>query len=792
MKISELWLREWVSPKITREQLSWQLTMAGLEVEAITPVAPEFTHAVVARVIQTSPHPDANKLTVCEVDAGLNEPLSVVCGAHNVRAGLVTVLALPGAMLPNNIHIKETSLRGVRSQGMLCSALELGLENQSDGIMELPDDAPIGELIYTYLQLADVVFEVSLTPNRADCLSVLGMAREVAALNKLPLPTLTHPQIISKDFETKQVLIHDTGFCPRYCARVIRGISLNKKTPLWMEERLRRSSIRPIHPVVDITNYVMLELGQPLHAFDVNSVAGDIVVRAAVPGESIVLLNGQTHALQKNTMVIADDNGALAIAGIMGGEIAAVKEGTIDIWIESAYFNARDIAGVARKYGLCTDASQRYERGVDPALPAIALDRAAALITEFLGGEVSELIIHESLAQLPVSPTIVFDPQQVFALTGLKLDALIVADLLKSIGLNVDISISPWRVTTPSYRVDLSCAEDLVEEVARLHGYEHIPTVRTIAPLIGGTENTTEMLMRKMRSFWSAQGYSETINFSFVDPEVQAALFPEQPAMTLLNPISSELSTMRLSLWPGLIASFIHNIHRQQSSVKIFECGTIFEGLDVSLKERPVIAGLLAGMCNEYHWQSPTRAFGFYDLKETMQQFLHSFGLKGAVFSTANHPALHPGQTARIEYQGSVLGWMGLIHPKLAELFDWDQDVFVFEFMMDIWPNKPMVQYRSVSKFPKIRRDLALIAAENIVFSQIETCIRNTIKPEWLKSLFLFDVYRGPSIPEGKKSLAVTLTFQDDNRTLIDDEIKEQMDAIIRMLSEELSVSLRE
>lgn len=792
MKISELWLREWVNPQISRQELASQLTMAGLEIEAIIPVAPEFSSVVVALVKETAPHPDASKLTVCVVDAGLEEPLQIVCGAQNVRAGLITALALPGASLPNNIKINETKLRGVVSQGMLCSAIELGIEMDSEGIIELPEDAPVGTSINNYLQLDDVILEISLTPNRADCLSVIGVAREVAALNQLSQPLLPTYKFTPTFSEQHTVKIEDSLFCPRYCAQLIRGIPLNKKTPLWMLERLRRSGIRPIHPLVDIANYVMLELGQPLHAFDIDQVDGPIVVRSARENETIVLLNGQSCTLQANTKVIADNTGPLAIAGVMGAQRGSVNEETTNIWIESAYFSAPLIAGIARKYGLCTDASQRFERGVDPNLPENALARAVMLILELLGGEASNLIISEDLESIPKNPIIEFDPSKVQSLTGLNLDDTNISILLKSVGLEVNTTTKPWKVKTPSFRVDLSCSEDLVEEVARLYGYDHIPSERITAPLISGNKNTIEDLTRRLRSFWSSHGYSETINFSFVDPQVQGVLFPETPTMQLLNPISSELSQMRLSLWPGLLATFIHNIHRQQSTVKIFEAGSIFAGTGADLQERPVFAGLLAGMSDEYNWRAPTRAYDFYDLKAILLQFFTALGLRSIKFVAAEHPSLHPGQSAKIEYQGNMLGWMGLIHPRIADAFDWDQDVFVFEITMDSWPEHGSSQYKPISKFPKIRRDLALIVPTNLEFSEIETCIRASIKPEWLKSLLLFDVYRGPSIPKDKKSLAVALIFQDDDRTLIDDEIKAQMDGLITRLFENLSITLRE
>jgi len=793
MKVSELWLREWVNPSLTGQQLVTQLTMAGLEVDGFHPVAGNFDHVVVAKVLQTTPHPQADKLTLCEVDAG-GSLIKVVCGASNVRAGLMVALALPGATLPGGMTIKESMLRGELSQGMLCSGSELGLEDQSEGIIELAEDAPIGLDLRDYLSLNDHVFEIDLTPNRADCFSVLGVAREVAALNRLPLQVLPCVTIEPTIPDSLAVHVHAPEGCPQYYGRVIRSINPHATTPLWMQERLRRGGIRLLHPVVDVTNYVMLELGQPLHAFDLQTITGTINVRYGHRNEELTLLNGQDVTLNEQILVIADSEKALAIAGVMGGEFSAVQPDTIDVFLESAYFNPLTVAGVARRFGLSSDSSQRYERGVDPTLQARALERATDLLLSIVGGHVGPItsVIHSD--QLPSKITILFHPGKVKQLTGLELPEDEMALMLQGLCMVVDRESQHWKVQVPSYRFDVALDVDLVEEITRLYGYDNIQAQPTMAVVRAGIINADERLVTKASTYLCAKGYHETISYSFVDPELQAAIYPEAEVLSLLNPISSELSQMRAGMWPGLIASMVYNVHRQQTAIKFFEAGVVFDVEGGVVQERACLAGVLTGETGSLNWSEPSRLFDFYDMKGELQSLFAFLGRHDAVFVPAVHAALHEGQTARIMMGDQAVGWIGVLHPRLTDALDLSSDVMLFELslskLLDI--DKAPVLYRRISKYPQIRRDLSLLVDQDVMAAQIERVVREIVAIRLLKAFDIFDVYAGESIPAGKKSLAIALTLQDDDRTLTDVEINAIIDAIIDKLDEELGILLRD
>lgn len=792
MKVSELWLREWANPALDAQQLAASLTMAGLEVDEINSVAGQFDKVVVAHVLSTKPHPQADKLTLCEVDYGSESPLKIVCGAANVRPGLKVALALNGATLPNGMTIKETKLRGEPSQGMLCSASELGLTDTSDGIIELDEEAPLGEDLRQYLNLNDHVFDIDLTPNRADCLSVLGVAREVAALNQA---TLIKPVIspVQPDIDEQiPIELQAQQACPQYCGRVIRKINSHAKTPVWMRERLRRAGLRAIHPVVDVTNYVMLELGQPMHAFDKNKIQGKIIVRLAKEQEQLTLLGDQTVELSDDILVIADSYHALAMAGVMGGADSAVDENVTDIFLESAYFSPQHIAGVARRYGLNTDSAQRFERGVDPTLQVNAMERATALLKDIVGGQVGPLSIVSVEQDLPKIKTIQFNPGKVKKLTGLDIAENDMVKMLQGLGMMVDQKQSPWQVVVPSHRFDVSLDVDLVEEIIRVYGYDRIPGEKMVATVQSGSVNATELLGTKIAQFFSARGYNETINYSFIDPALQSVLYPDQQAMTLLNPISPELSQMRLGMWPGLIAAMIHNIHRQQPAVKLFERGVIFEFIQGQLQESPCIAGLLTGETGGMNWLETARKLDFYDAKGELQALFNSLKLINIQFINAQHPALHPGKSAQIEMNGQKLGWCGVLHPRVANELDVADDVVLFEFKLESIVAPAPVRYQAISKFPSIRRDLSLLVDKSIPASDIEKLVRQVINADWLKSLDIFDVYSGESIPQGKKSLAVALILQDTHRTLVDVEINHGISAIIKKLDQELGITLRE
>lgn len=793
MKVSKLWLREWVNFSLTEQELAEQLTMAGLEVDAVNPVAGQFTHVIVAEVLNTKPHPDADKLTLCEVNINKDKPLKIVCGAANVRPGLRVALAMIGAHLPGGLQIKESKLRGELSQGMLCSATELGLAEHSEGIMELSDEAPIGMDLREYLALDDHVFDIDLTPNRADCFSILGVAREVAVLNKLPLieqPIVTVPPAIDDGLRVN--LIHSEA-CPRYCGRIIRNLNLEAKTPLWMAERLRRGGIRTLHPVVDVMNYVMLELGQPMHAFDLSKINGEINVRYSASGEQLELLDGQEVVLNDNVLVIADKEKPLAMAGIMGGANSAVQEQTQHVFLESAYFNPVTIAGVARKYGLFSDSSQRFERGVDPCLQSKALERATELILSISGGEPGPVIESFDKKFLPATVSFLFDTTKVKKLTGLSIPLNEMKNLLEGLGVVITKETNHFfEVTIPSHRVDLQQDVDLVEEIIRLYGYDKLQAQPMQTSLQAGLISAKEKIATHVSSWFSAKGYHETISYSFVDPELQEVLYPQKEFMELLNPISSELSQMRAGMWPGLIASMIYNSHRQQTAVKFFEIGVVFDLDGGQLKERSCIAGLLMGEQGNLNWSESARLFDFYDLKGDLQSLFASLKLDDVEFIQSSHHALHPGQSAQIVINGKHSGWIGVLHPRLSDAFDLDQDVVLFELNLESLINPTIPLYKPISKYPQIRRDLSFLVDRQISAMQIERVIRNTVKEDWLKSFDVFDVYMGKGIPEDKKSIAVAMTLQDDTRTLVDAEINLTISAIIKKLENEFSILLRE
>ncbi len=791
MKICESWLREWVSSPCSPQEISNQLTMAGLEVDALYPVAGLFDHVVVALVLNTKPHPKADKLTICEVDAGGNETLQIVCGAANVRADLRVALAQIGAVLPTGIEIKEASLRGELSQGMLCSVSELGLDDHSDGIMELPADAPIGMDLREYLDLNDFVYDIDLTPNRADCLSVLGVAREIAAINHLSLKSRTNDTNQQTIDHKLTICLDAPKGCPQYAGRVIRGINTEAQTPVWMKERLRRCGLRTVHPVVDVTNYVMLELGQPMHAFDLQKIQGNIHVRYAGDREPFTLLDGQQIELDSRVLVIADSEKILAMAGVMGGAESAVALGTQDIFLESAFFNPISIAGVARRFGLNSDSSQRYERGVDPQQQVLALERATSLLKQIVGGDVGPVEFTSEPEYLPPVKKIVFDSAEVLRLSGVEMTDDEMVAILERLGMLVTHHYDYLDVIVPSYRFDIGTAVDLVEEIIRLHGYHRIPSLPICGPIQAGKINPEAKLLIEMGGFLQTRGYRETMTYSFVDPELQRALYPEQQTKQLLNPISSELSEMRLGMWPGLLASMVYNAHRQQSGIKLFESGVVFSVQQGQVRESSAIAGLITGAYGQLNWSEVPGQYDFYDMKGDLEALFGLLDGHNLQFQKAVHSALHPGKSAKITAGADVLGWMGVLHPQILDMLEMDNEIILFELSIDGLLKKNQKFYRTISKYPQTRRDLSLIVEEQISAMDIERAIREIVDAPYLKSFYVFDVYRGESIPENKKSLAIALTFQDDNRTLIDEEVHSKIETILKKLEERFSAVLR-
>jgi phenylalanyl-tRNA synthetase beta chain len=792
MKVSESWLREWINSPLSCVQLAEQLTLAGLEVDHVLPVASPFSGVIVAYVVATSPHPQADRLTLCEVDVGQSENLRIVCGAANVRPGLKVALAMIGAQLSPDFRIKESKLRGELSQGMLCSASELGFQESSNGIIELPEDAPVGMNIREYLQLDDQVFDIDLTPNRADCFSIQGVAREVGALNRTRLVAPEITPIVATTDVKKNATVQAPTDCPLYALRVIKGVDSTAITPIWMKERLRRSGLTVIHPIVDVVNYVMLELGQPMHAFDLSVIQGDIHVRHAKNGESLVLLNEQTVALDEHVLVIADEHQVLAMAGIMGGDSSAVQVQTVDILLESAFFHPLTIAGVGRRYGLSTESSQRFERGVDPLLATQALERVTTLLLSIVGGDAGPItkIHHDDLC--PMIKSIAFNPQRVAHMTGVVISEDEMLSILDSLGFSVEQTARIWHVEIPTHRFDVTLDVDLIEEILRLYGYDKIEPSAVQVDMRGGRVNRIQHAMTQCASFLSMRGYHETISYSFVDPIVQREFYPEVDVMSLLNPISAELSQMRVGLWPGLMASLMHNMNRQQTSIRCFETGVIFERIDQQIKERTVIGGILSGEKGVLNWSELSQTYDFYDMKGDIQALLANLKCTSkARFIQDEHSALHPGQTARIFYNDEPIGWVGALHPKLADAFDISSDVFLFELMLAPLSEEIIARYQRISKYPQIRRDLSLLMDKSIPVAEIERVVRSVVPSAQLKAFDVFDHYIGSTLPENKKSVAVALTLQDDERTLVDDEINIIISAILKELELQLTIVLR-
>jgi phenylalanyl-tRNA synthetase beta chain len=791
MKFSEKWLREWVDPPVDSDALAEQLTTAGLEVDSVEPVAPPFTGIVVGEVLSVEPHPNADKLRVCRVDVGGNGPLSIVCGAPNVHTGMRAPTALIGTELPGGMKIKPARLRGVDSSGMLCSAKELGLEETSPGLMPLPGDAPVGSQVWDYLGLDDVSIDVDLTPNRGDCLGIAGIARDVAVVNRLPVGGPSMDPVRQVIDETFPVQVAAPADCPRYVGRVIRNVDPGAPTPLWMREKLRRSGLRSISAIVDVTNYVLLELGQPMHAFDLDRLQGRIRVRRAQPGEPITLLDASESNLEGDTLVIADDAGAKALAGIMGGLDSAVSDTTRHLFLESAFFTPEAIAGRARRYGLSTDSSHRFERGVDFELQRRAAERATALLLEIVGGEPGPIIDAVSPDHLPRREAVPLRPARVRRLLGVGMSPETVQDIMERLGMGLEPDGDGWRVTPPSWRFDIALEADLIEELARVIGYDQVPSVAPIAHLRVGPEPESRVELPRMRSLLIARDYQEALTYSFVDPELQARVDPDQRPIPLSNPISADLAVMRTSLWPGLIKALAHNQNRQQARVRLFETGLRFVREGAQTLQTPSIAGAAAGGAYPEQWGAPQRPMDFFDLKADVEALL---GLGGSLeeyrFTPARHPALHPGQAAAVQRGDTPAGLMGALHPALIDPLGLTGPVYLFELRLPVIQASALPRFEPLSKFPTIRRDIAIIVDEGVTAQSVRECIGQAA-PNVLKNLRFFDVYRGEGIDSGKKSLALGLILQAASRTLTDEEVDGLIGRVVESLKQELAATLR-
>jgi phenylalanyl-tRNA synthetase beta chain len=795
MKFSESWLREWVNPSVSRDALSHQITMAGLEVDGIDAVAADFSGVIIGEVVECGQHPDADKLRVTKINVGCDELIDIVCGAPNCRLGLKVAVAMVGAVLPGDFKIKKAKLRGQPSMGMLCSYGELGMDIESDGIIELPQDAPLGVNVREYLQLDDAIIDVDLTANRADCLGMAGLAREVGVLNRQAVIEPSWEAVTATIDAPFSINVVAPDLCPRYLGRVVKNINVKAATPLWMQEKLRRSGIRSIDPIVDITNYVLIEFGQPMHAFDLNALNGGITVRLADGVEKLTLLDSNEITVPSDTLVIADDKQAVALAGVFGGESTGVNENTQDILLECAFFAPLAIMGKSRRLGLHTDASHRFERGVDPELQHKVMDRATRLVLDICGGEAGQVIEAVSAEHLPAAANITLRRSKLDKSLGHFIPDSDVVEILERLGFSVQTSGDVWHVTTATYRFDMAIEEDLIEEVARIYGYNNIPNIAPQAALSMPDHKEADISLKRVRSIFVARGFQEAVTYSFVDPKMQNIVHPGEEAMVLPNPISVEMSAMRLSMFTGLLTAVGYNQSRQQNRVRLFETGLRFvpdAQADSGVRQQAMLGAVISGVQNEEHWSMESKTVDFFDLKGDLEAII---GLTVAStefsFRGATHPALHPGQCAEILRNNRVIGYIGAIHPSLEKPFGLNGKTIVFELELDALLHARLPLAQAVSKFPANRRDIAVVVDETVSATDVMNLIRK-VGENQLVGLNLFDVYQGKGVEPGKKSLAIALTLQDTTRTLEDKDITETMESVVSALKTEFNASLRD
>ena len=793
MKFSESWLRQLVDPAISVEDLVSQVTMAGLEVDGVEAAAPRISGVVVGEIISVQQHPDADKLRVCQV-LGASEQFQVVCGAPNARVGIKVPFATVGALLPGDFKIKKAKLRGVESFGMLCAQDELGLGDEASGLWELPADAPVGTNLVEYLDLDDMIIEVDLTPNRGDCLSIRGLAREVGVLNKADVTVQDCSAVKATISDVVSVKLNVPKGCARYVGRVMRDLNLARPTPQWMKERLRRSGIRSLGPAVDVTNYVLLELGQPMHAFDLDKIDGGIVVNMGA-NQSLKLLDDSEVIVDADTLVIADHKKVLALAGIMGGSESSVSDQTTDILLESAWFNPLALAGKARLYGKHTDSSHRFERGVDPQLQIAAMERATALMLEICGGSVGPLVVQESAENLPVAAEITLRDARLAQQLGLTIDADEVDDILSRLGLSlVKRSSNGATWLAPSWRFDLTIEQDLVEEVARIYGYNNLPTSTPTMALDLQPNPESQQQPGVFRSQLISRGYQEVITYSFVDPEVQALVDPGVTPVSLANPISADMAVMRTNLWSGLLSTAAYNLNRQQSRIRIFEMGQCFvpsEEGDLGLSQNMMLAGLICGSRAPVGWTSTKDKVDFYDIKGDLEAVFAQTGLAAEFSFTADeHPALHPGQAASICRNGQKIGWIGQLHPKIQKRLGISTEAYLFQVDFSKIEDVRIPSFQEVSKFPEVKRDLAFLVDTSVPAQHLVNSAREAAGKH-LIDLKLFDVYQSKDVDSKGKSIALGLTFQDDSRTLTDEEINHAIDSVVSHLAEICGAELR-
>ncbi|MDH3577948.1 MAG: phenylalanine--tRNA ligase subunit beta [Gammaproteobacteria bacterium] len=792
MKIAESWLREWVSPDLDTEALGHKLTMLGHEVDGIAIEGAGIDDVVIAEVVEVARHPDADRLTVCKVSDGSGEIVDVVCGAPNVEKGMKSPLARPGVKLPNGMKLRKSKIRGVVSNGMLCSAVELGLGDESDGIIALPKDAPVGSPLVAYLNLPDAVIDLDLTPNRGDCFCVLGIARDVSALTGARLADSSVDPVPATIKDTHAVELVEPAGCPRFAGRIIRGIDPRAKSPVWMTERLRRAGLRAISPVVDVTNYIMLEYGQPLHAYDSARLQGPIRPRLAKSGEKVTLLDEKEVELNEDTMIITDDSGPIGIAGIMGGLSTAVSDKTTDVFLEAAFWPQDFMAGRARAYGMHTDASLRFERGVDPDGQARAVERATGLLLEIAGGDAGPLVVDSAKEHLPQRKPIRLRKDRLARLLGLEIDEQKVKQILEGLELDVASVEDGWRVRPPSYRFDLEIEADLIEEVARIHGYDSIPetTESVRSPLMPVTETRVEL--ERAADTLIARDYQEVVTYSFIDAEANTAFTGVESALVLSNPISSDMSVMRASLWPGMVAAAAANMARQQDRVRIFEASKSFHGALDTHTEVVRIAGLVSGPVVPEQWGDKGENADFFHVKGDVEALLLlAADARDLTFVPATHAALQSGQAADILRNGEIIGVLGKLHPALAKRYDLKRPVYLFELDASKALAAHAPTASSISKFPAIRRDIAVIVDDAVSAHDLVAAVASSA-PELIQDVRIFDIYTGAGIEAGRKSVAIGLILQETSRTLTDDDADVVMAATISKLKDKFAAELRD
>ena len=795
MKISEAWLREFVTPSGGTAELVRRLTMAGLKIESVEPVAGAFKGVVVATVRAVNAHPDAAKLTVCRVWDGAAEH-QVVCGAPNVAAGLQVAFARPGAELPGGMRIERSTLRGVESNGMLCSAAELGIGDDADGIMELRGVYRPGDSLREALALDDVAIDIELTPNRGDCLSMRGIARETGVLFQTEVSQTDCTPVAAESAATFPVRVEDPAACPRYLGRVIRGINLDTATPTWMCERLRRAGLRSIDPVVDVTNYVMLELGQPLHAFDLAVLQKEIVVRNARAGEKLLLLDGKEVTLDRNTLLITDASGPIAMAGVMGGDRSGIGATTTDVFLECAFFSVAAIAGTGRRYGLQTDASQRFERGVDHGLQFAAMERATALLLAIVGGVPGPVVDVASIAQLPRLRTVTLRRSRLDLYVGETIAVDEIADTFARLEFQPQREQGDdvvWSISVPSHRFDIEREVDLIEEVCRVRGYDRIPVRMPLARIELGRIPIDVTPRAALKRLLADLGYQEAVTYSFIDPTLADLLDPGATAIALTNPMSQDMSVMRTTLFPGLLKTLVANVSRQQTRVRLFELGRCFRGGDgnsIELTQPVLLGGLLWGSRLPENWANGNTGLDFFDLKGDVERVLEHSGHRAVRYEPLQDPVLHPGQSASIWSNDVNLGRLGRLHPELEHRLELKSGVFLFELdATQVGARSPRA-HEAISRYPSVRRDVSLELGIDVAAASVRACVERVLGST-LKDFTLFDVYQGEGIDSNKKSIAIGLTLQDHSRTLTDTDINTGMEAVVSALERDLGARRR-